>query len=71
MARNANRRAQTGPKVTDEVLKRVHEQFPSTAREWDLEMVEVAWDRLSTLLPRKLNRRAAYLAKHGESPPVQ
>lgn len=41
-------------RITAEKLAEVKARFPSCARDWDAEMVEQAWPRLSVLLPRRL-----------------
>lgn len=43
-----------GVRISDAKIAEVKERFPSCARDWDLEMVEKAWDRLTAVLPRKL-----------------
>jgi hypothetical protein len=43
-------------RITDAKLAEVKDRFPSTARLWDVAMVEEAWPRLSVLLPRRLER---------------
>jgi len=41
---------------TDAKIAEVKALYPSCAQDWTVEMVEKAWPRLTTLLPRRLER---------------